>query len=164
MQYRKFTSIAGVCGALLAIAILSAHVVQAQQSEEVNQLADLLNQHDEALNKKDLTALMNLYADGSNTVVMGTGPGERYQGKDQIRNAFEHIVKDFDTGSQTRDCYWKTGGINGNMAWVSAMCKMGDARNKKKRSFELNVSAVFEKISEKWLLRSMHYSNVVAGK
>ena len=164
MQNRKFVHFASVCCAVLALVAMSAYTARAQDNPEVKQLVDLLGQHDDALGKKDLDSLMKLYADGNNTVVMGTGPGEKWQGKDQIRDAFSHIVNDFDAGSQTRDCYWKTGGVNGNTAWVSAMCKMGDARNKKKREFELNVSAVFEKIDDKWLFRSMHYSNLVRGK
>jgi len=108
--------------------------------------------------------LLSVYADGLNTVMMGTGPGGRWEGKDEIKAAYGQIVRDFDTGSLSHSCYWKDGGVNGNMAWLAAMCKMADTSNKKKRESELNVSAVFEKLNDKWYVRSMHYSNVISGK
>ena len=163
MKNRKLIQIGWLCGLLLVTFAVAPVRAPAQENPEVKNLAELLAQHDEALGRKDVDALMSLYADGNNTVMMGTGPGERWQGKAEIRGAFDQIVKDYDSGSQTRDCYWRTGGVNGNMAWVSAMCKMGDSLKKKKRSYELNISAVFEKVSDKWLVRSMHYSNVVGG-
>jgi uncharacterized protein (TIGR02246 family) len=130
----------------------------------VNELVALLGKHDDALSQKDLDSLMTLYAEGSNTVMMGTGPGERWQGKDAIKEAYGQIVKDYDAGSLTPSCYWKTGGVNGDMAWLAAMCKMTDTVKKKNRDYELNITAVFEKQNGKWLVRSMHYSNVVSGK
>jgi len=143
---------------------LSSRAVFAQDNPEVAQLVALLAQHDDALGQKNLDALMNLYADGNNTVMMGTGPGEKWQGKAEIRDAYSHIIQDYDTGSQKHDCYWKTGGVNGNTAWLSSMCKMSDTAKKKPREYELNISAVFEKVNDKWLIRQMHYSNVVSGK
>ena len=149
---------------VLATIGFSSRTVVAQDNPEVAQLAALLSQHDDALGQKNLDALMNLYADGNNTVMMGTGPGERWQGKAEIRDAYSHIIQDYDAGSSKHDCYWKTGGVNGNAAWLSAMCKMSDTAKKKPREYELNVSAVFEKINGQWLIRQMHYSNVVSGK
>ena len=148
---------------LLAIGF-SSRALFAQDNPEVGNLAALLAQHDDALGQKNLDAIMNLYADGNNTVMMGTGPGERWQGKTEIRDAYSHIIQDYDAGSSKHDCYWKTGGVNGNTAWLSAMCKMSDTVKKKPREYELNVSAVFEKVNGQWLIRQMHYSNVVSGK
>ena len=153
------------CLVLFASVGLTAQICRAQDNTAAAaELGALLNQHDDAANQKNLDALMALYADGNSTVLMGTGPGERFEGKDAIREAWEQIIKDYDTGSQTRECYWRTGGINGNMAWLAAMCRFADTAKKKKREYELNVSAVFEKQGGKWLIRAMHYSNVVSGK
>jgi ketosteroid isomerase-like protein len=153
-----------ICFLLLLAVGFSTRAVRAQDNPEVSNLVALLGQHDDALAQKNLDALMNLYADGSNTIMMGTGPGERWQGKTEIRDAYSHIIQDYDAGSQKHDCYWKTGGVNGNAAWLSAMCKVSDTVKKKQRAYELNVSAVFEKINGQWLVRQMHYSNVVSGK
>ena len=41
--------------------------------------AALLQQHDEAMNKHDMAGIVALYAPGNETLILGTGPGERYQ-------------------------------------------------------------------------------------
>ena len=153
------------CLLLAAVSGLVAQICPAQvdNSAAVTELGSLLKQHDDALAQKNLDALMALYAEGNNTVMMGTGPGERWEGKEAIREAFGQIVKDYDK-SAGRDCYWRNGGVNGDMAWVAAMCKMSDTLKNKKREYELNISAVFEKQNGAWRVRAMHYSNVVSVK
>ena len=154
-----------LCAGLFFVLGLAVQICPAQDnSAAANELFNLLNQHDDALSQKNLDSLMTLYADGKNTVVMGTGPGEKFEGKEAIRSAYETISSDFDKGSLSHTCSWKTGGINGDMAWLSAMCQMSDTAKKKKRQYDLNVSVVFEKVGGKWLIRSMHYSNLVSGK
>jgi uncharacterized protein (TIGR02246 family) len=156
--------VANLCLVISAFVLVTARVSIAQDNPDVTSLMALLSQHDDALNNKNLDALMNLYADGDNTVMMGTGPGERWEGKTAIRSAYEQITKDYDKGSLSHSCYWKDGGVSGNMAWLAAMCKMSDSTGKKKRDYELNVSSVFEKVNGQWMVRAMHYSNVVSGK
>ena len=164
MEKQNIFRNSALCALLFLTVGLTVQICPAQdKSAAAGELLNLLNQHDDALSQKNLDALMMLYAEG-NTVMMGTGPGERFEGKDAIREAYEQITKDFDAGSLSHSCYWKTGGIKGEMAWLAAMCKMSDTAKKKKREYELNVSAVFEKQNGKWLIRSMHYSNVVSGK
>ena len=151
-----------LCAMLFLSLGLAVQICPAQDnSAAANELLSLLNQHDDSLSQKNLEVLMTLYADGKNTVMMGTGPGEKFEGKEAIRSAFETITNDYDKGSLSHTCSWKTGGINGDMAWLAAMCQMTDTAKKKKRQYDLNVSVVFEKVSGKWLIRSMHYSNVV---
>jgi uncharacterized protein (TIGR02246 family) len=164
---KKYYLIRNLIVALLLLAAVgfAAEMCCAQDnSAKVNELAALLGRHDDALNQKDLDGLMALYAEGANTTMMGTGPGERWEGKEAIKEAFGQIIKDYDKGSQSHSCYWKAGGINGDMAWIAAMCTMSDKLKNRKREYELNISAVFEKQNDKWLVRSMHYSNVVSGK
>jgi uncharacterized protein (TIGR02246 family) len=134
-------------------------VTQTQDANPVTEIVSLLQKHDLALNQKDLDALMSLYATGDTTVLMGTGPGEKWAGKEEIGDAYEHFFQDFDKGSLTRECFWKTGASNGDVAWVSAICKMGDSLKGKKREYGLNISAVFERQGGAWLIRSMHFSH-----
>ena len=165
MKKQNIIRNSAICTLLFLTVCLAVQICPAQDnSAAANELLSLLNQHDDALSQKNLDALMMLYAEGKNTVVMGTGPGEKFEGKESIRSAYEEISKDYDTGSLSHTCSWKTGGINGDMAWLAAMCQMSDTAKKKKRQYELNVSVVFEKMNGKWLIRSMHYSNVVSGK
>ncbi len=149
--------------AIVAICVLSFGAAQAQKNPNVTDLAALLQKHDDALNQHDLDAVMSVFAPTANTVVLGTGPGERWQGKDEIRSAYTEIFKDFDKGTSTRECDWRTGEVEGNTAWIASMCKFSDSKDGKKREYELNVSGVLRKISGKWYFQSLHYSNLTGG-
>ncbi|MGE0126596.1 MAG: nuclear transport factor 2 family protein [Blastocatellales bacterium] len=151
-----------VCLSLLAILTLASFAASAQTPDPnvVNEIVALLNKHDQALNQKDVDALMSLYTPGDTTVLMGTGPGEKWVGKEEIKDAYTHFFQDFDKGSLAHDCFWKTGASKGDVAWLSAICKMSDSMKGKKREFGLNISAVFEKQGGTWLIRSMHFSNL----
>jgi uncharacterized protein (TIGR02246 family) len=151
-----------VCLSLIAILILSSSAASAQTPvpAPVTEIIALLDKHDQAMNQKDMDALMALYAPGTTTVLMGTGPGEKWVGKDEIKDAYTHFFEDYDKGSHTRDCFWKTGASSGDVAWLSAMCKMSDSKKGKKREYGINASVVFERQDGTWLIRSMHFSNL----
>ena len=138
-------------------------LAQAQGSSTRTDVAELLKKHDEALNQQNLGGLLTLYAPSPKTVMLGTGPGEKFQGKEEIKTAYTEIFKDFDKGTQTHSCYWRDGGGSGNVVWGAAMCKFSDAKGEKKREYELNVSMVAEKQGGKWQFVLLHYSNVVGN-
>src|SRR5262245_31370712 len=82
-------------------------ICRAQASDAAaarGELSEMLRKHDEALNKHDLEGVVGLFAPGNKTVVLGTGPGERFEGRDGIRAAYTEIFKDFDKGSSTHNC------------------------------------------------------------
>jgi ketosteroid isomerase-like protein len=144
----------------LGVSVWLAH---AQESSMPADIAELLKEHDEALNQHHLDALLALYAPGPKTVMLGTGPGEKFQGAEGIKAAYMEIFKDFDKGTLTHSCYWKDGGGSGNVIWGAVMCKFTDAKGGKPREYELNVSAVAEKQGEKWRFVLLHYSNLVGN-
>jgi uncharacterized protein (TIGR02246 family) len=137
-------------------------LAQAQSSTRAD-VAQMLKKHDEALNQHNLEGVLALYAPSPKTVMLGTGPGEKYQGKAEIKAAYTEIFKDFDKGTMTHNCYWRDGGGSGTMVWGAAMCKFADAKGEKKREYELNVSMVAEKQGGKWHFALLHYSNVVGN-
>jgi uncharacterized protein (TIGR02246 family) len=138
-------------------------LAHAQRGSTRADIAELLKKHDEALNQHNLAGVLALYAPSSKTVVLGTGPGEKFQGKEEIKAAYTEIFKDFDKGTQTHNCYWKDGGGSSNVVWGAAMCKFADAKGEKKREYELNVSVVAEKQGGKWQFVLLHYSNLVGN-
>jgi ketosteroid isomerase-like protein len=138
-------------------------LAHAQGSSTRADVAEMLKKHDEALNQQNLGGLLALYAPSPKTVMLGTGPGEKFQGKEEIKTAYTEIFKDFDKGTLTHSCYWKDGGGSGTMVWGAAMCKFADAKGEKKREYELNVSMVAEKQGGKWQFVLLHYSNVVGN-
>lgn len=150
--------------AIVAIYLLCFGVVQAQKFDaNISQIAAVLQKHDEALNQHDLEGVMSVFAPTDKTVVMGTGPGEKWQGKDEIKAAYTEIFKDFDKGTATHDCSWRTGEIAGATAWIASMCKFADAKGGQKREYELNVSGVLRKIGGKWYFQSLHFSNLTGS-
>jgi uncharacterized protein (TIGR02246 family) len=138
-------------------------LAQAQESNLRAEIAELLDKHDEAMNQHNLDAVLVLYAPSLKTVMLGTGPGEKFQGQEEIKTAYTEIFKDFDQGTLMHSCYWKDGAGSGNVVWGAAMCKFSDAKGDKKREYELNVSAVAEKQGGKWQFVLLHYSNLVGN-
>ena len=55
-----------------------------------------MQKHDEAMNQHNLEGITALFAPDSKTVILGTGPGERYQGREEIKTAYTEMFKDFD--------------------------------------------------------------------
>src|SRR5262249_917708 len=155
------------------VCVVAALFLQAQGSEPraqkkshqiqdayVPQIMALLQKHDDAVNRHDLDTVVEVFAPGPRTVVMGTGPNERWQGMEQIREAYQQIFKAFDEGTMTRQCYWRTGGISGDMGWVAHTCKFSDSKQGKARQYEVNVTGVLEKQQGRWYFTSLHVSNV----
>src|SRR5262245_58522250 len=115
--------------AVLPIALcLYAPVCQAQAQEGITRadVAELLKKHDDALNQHNLGGVLALYSPSPKTTLLGTGPGEKFQGKEEIKAAYAEIFKDFDRGTLTHSCYWRDGGGSGNVVWGAAMCKFSD--------------------------------------
>jgi hypothetical protein len=95
-------------------------LTQAQGSSTRADVATMLKKHDEALNQHNLGGLLALYSPSPKPVVLGPGPGEKYQGKAEIKTAYTEIFKDFDKGTLTHSRYWRDGGGSGNMVWGEA--------------------------------------------
>ena len=72
------------------------NTASAQQSgsNPVTEIVSLLQKYDQALNQKDLDALMSLYATGDTTVLTGAGPGKKWVGKAEIGDAYKHFFQD----------------------------------------------------------------------
>jgi ketosteroid isomerase-like protein len=150
---------------LLAALFLCAplYLAQTKGGSVGADIAELLSKHDEALNQQNLDAVMALYSSSPKTTMLGTGPGEKFQGASEIRNAYSEIFKDFNKGTLKSTCYWKEGDVIGNAAWGAAMCKFSDSKGSKARGYELNVSAVAENQGGKWQFVMLHYSNLVGS-
>jgi len=94
----------------------SPSTAQGPKSEAAADIVSLLRRHDAAMNQHDLDGVLQLYARRPSTVLLGTGPGKRYQGAAEIRTAYTEFFKDFDKGSLSANCNWKDGGGGG---WIN---------------------------------------------
>jgi uncharacterized protein (TIGR02246 family) len=124
----------------------------------------MLRQHDEAMDKQDVKALLALYADDPTIAMMGTGPGEFWKGKAEIENAYQEFLKDFKAGSLKHQCPDTSGSHHGEVAWLVASCNMEDITPEgQKREYVLNVSAVLKKEKGDWKFQTLHFSNLTGG-
>src|SRR5215213_8635755 len=61
----------------------------------VDDIKELLAKHDKALSEKNVDDVVGTFAADANTVVLGTGQGERFVGKDAIKEAYTQMFKDY---------------------------------------------------------------------
>ena len=124
----------------------------------------VLKQHDEAMNKQDIKAVMGLYADAPNVVLLGTGPGEFWKGKAAVEEAYTQFFKDFKSGSLKHECPDAAGGHQGDVAWLAASCNMQDtAQDGQARDYVLNISSVLIKEKAGWRFQTLHFSNLTGS-
>ena len=149
---------------LIALCFCTAlSLAQTQPSAQQAEIAELLKKHDDAMNRHDLDGILALFSPDPKTMMIGTGPGEKFQGLAEIRNAYAEMFKDYDRGTLNHSCYWKDGRGSGNVVWGAFMCKFSDSKGGKNREYELNVTAVAEKQGGKWQFVMLHYSNLVGS-
>lgn len=152
-------------GLLAALSLGSVPVSAKDDASSIDpELHALLTKYHTALTNQDLAAVVSTYAPGSDTVLLGTGPGERWLGQQEIKDAYEHFFADYDRGTLTIDCSSKASGIKGNLAWLAAVCDFTDSLKGKKREYGVNLTAVAEKQDSAWRFRTFHFSNLTGGE
>jgi uncharacterized protein (TIGR02246 family) len=129
----------------------------------IEDIKAVLRQHDEAMNKQDLKALMGFYTDDPNVALIGTGPGEFWKGKAAVEETYKEFFKDFKAGSLKHECPDVSGGYDGNIAWLVASCNMQDTfLDGQAREYALNVSAVLKREKAGWRFQTLHFSNLTS--
>jgi uncharacterized protein (TIGR02246 family) len=113
-----------------------------------------------AFEAKDVDAIMELFVDDA--VMMGTGPGEVWAGKDSIRAAHIAFTADLERESSERTLVGS--GMEGNTAWYTGYSVIAHSVGGKERSFQLNISLVLQKVGDGWKIASFHMSNLTGGE
>ena len=166
MNKHCFRNYRSLLVATLGLALTApSWAAQPAQTDPVREeIKAVLQQHDQAMDKQDLKALLALYADDPTIAMMGTGPGEFWKGKAEVETAYKEFLKDFKAGSLKHECSDTSGGHQGDVAWLVASCNMQDMTPAgQKREYALNVSAVFTKEKEGWKFQTLHFSNLTGG-
>lgn len=154
-------------GLALATGIVAgaAQAQDAQSAENTPQEAvDALwqNQH-KALDAHDIEGVMGTFADSNDIMLMGTGPGEHWVGKEEIKEAFSHFMKNFDPHTQEIQCGEGAGTSKENVAWLTAVCDFKNKKGEESHHYVLNISAVLVKKDDAWRFHTMHYSQLLGG-
>lgn len=123
-----------------------------------DQIASVLHAYVAAFEAKDIEGVMKVFADGENTIMMGTGKDEIWVGKENIRTAhngfFENIKK------ETSEKKLLASQVNGNIAWLDGYTISKQATATGEQTFQLNLSIVMEKQGADWRVLSLHFSRL----
>lgn len=128
------------------------------------EVKEVFVRYDRAVGEHDLAGVMAAFAPDNNTVLLGTGEGERWLGKEEIQAAYAELFKSFDPGSRETRCTWTRAEVKGNLAWMASMCWVSDFLKNEKREYATNLTIVLEQLDSKWYFRVVHFSNNNAGE
>ena len=121
-------------------------------------IANVLKDYVAAFEAKDIEGVMKVFADGENTIMMGTGENETWVGKENIRTAhngfFANIKK------ETSERKLLASQVNGNLAWLDGYTINKQATDSGEQTFQLNLSIVMEKQGADWRIISLHFSRL----
>lgn len=121
------------------------------------EIDQMMAAYGQAFNNKDVNAVLGFYA--PDAVLMGTGPGERYEGHEGIGEAYRQFVQSYD--KQTSERTWLKIWVKGDLAWGMTMAQYTTYYKNAKSEFAVNNSVVLEKRNGKWLFVSHHFSSLV---
>ena len=157
MMSRYLVTLFGVL--CLVVGPLSARAEDATPEID-SAIMEMLSMHDKSLSEHNLEGVMSTYSKTHPIVMMGTGPGERWVGDEEIADAYSHFFMDYDQGTLSTECTWHTLNVQGDLAWLMAMCNFTDYYKNIKREYAVNISAVLEKTEDKWHFATFHFSNL----
>jgi uncharacterized protein (TIGR02246 family) len=120
------------------------------------EITDFVQAYTQAFQAKDLDAIMAMYSE--NAVLLGTGPGERYEGMEEIRGAYMEYLKAFDKEESTLT--WYKAASHGDVVWASGMSQLVDYFKNIKTQFAMNWSLVLVKQDGAWKFAQRHISNI----
>jgi uncharacterized protein (TIGR02246 family) len=157
MNRRTIAITVAVCLAVPIILIGSNHE-RGNISKDEAEVHAALEAYGKAISSKDLEACMALFDPDPKTVMLGTGPGERWLGLDEIREAHARFFDSFD--SEKSQATWRLMQIQGDVAWGASMREVVNYYKNEKNEFFLNISAVVVKRDGKWRVSMFHFSNL----
>jgi len=151
--------------AAVALALVMSLGVGAALAEvdpaTIDAVKQLWEQQQKAFDAHDLDGVLATFADTDEIILMGTGPGEHWVGKEEVRDAFTHFMEQFDPHTMDTKCTDGVGSAQGDVAWFTAVCSFSESKGGKPRSFVANLSAVVVNQDDGWRFHTMHYSQLI---
>ena len=121
------------------------------------------DQH-KALDAHDVDGVMATYADSDDIMLMGTGPGEHWVGKVEVKDAYSHFMENFDAHTMEVQCGEGAGSTRGDVVWLTGVCHFTDKQKDQTRQYVTNLSAVVLKQGDGWRFHTMHFSHLTGRK
>ena len=152
-----------VAAMALAMSVGAGSALADVDQATIDGVRQLWEAQQKALDAHDVDGVLATFADGDDIMLMGTGPGEHWVGKGEVKDAFSHFMKGFDANSMEVKCGDGAGSAQGNVAWFTEVCSFADSKVGKPRQFVANLSAVVVKQGDAWRFHTMHYSQLTGG-
>jgi len=150
--------------ALLALLVVAGPAQAAKPDEAtIKAMTAVWTAHHKALDAHDLNGVMATFADSDDVMLMGTGPGEHWVGREELQEAFAGFMEAFDAFTMEASCVDGEASTDGPVLWFTAVCNFSDARGGEARAFTLNLSGVLVRSDDVWRFHTMHFSNLGAG-
>jgi uncharacterized protein (TIGR02246 family) len=149
---------------LICFSLASPCLAQQEPYDEEAEVKALLERHEKAFVVQDLKGVMETYASDSEIVLMGTGPGEVYLGKEGIEAAYSRFFNRFEPGTLSIDHDSFFAHFRCDVAWFAVECRAKAEVNKKVEEMALNLSGTLVRQEDKWQFTAVHFSGLAAVK
>jgi uncharacterized protein (TIGR02246 family) len=144
--------------ALVVCAMLAAAHVASSRSDVKDEIRASVQKYADAVSAKDLDGCMDMFASEHEPVMMGTGPGELWVGKEQIADAHTHFFEGF--AREKNETSWRQMDVEGDVAWGGAAYVVTQHVGEVENQFHLHLTVVMVKEEGKWLFALIHFSNL----
>jgi uncharacterized protein (TIGR02246 family) len=118
------------------------------------------SQH-KALDAHDIEGVMATFANSDDIMLMGTGPGEHWVGREEIKDAYAHFMENFDAHSMEVQCGEGAGTSRGDVVWLTGVCQFSDQQGDQTRQYQMNLSAVLVKQGDHLRFHTAHFSQLM---
>jgi uncharacterized protein (TIGR02246 family) len=143
----------------LVVCLVAVSLGHAEEPSDIEKaIKGAADEYLEAFANRDLDGCLATFAKGKKTVLMGTGPGERWVGLKEIGEAHKEMFKAFDKESFERK--WSLVSARRNVAWTAGETVITDTVDGKERQFTIHTTSVWVLREDKWQIALMHCSNL----
>ena len=147
----------------LAMSVSAGAVLAEVEQATIDSVRTLWGEQHKALDAHDIDGVLATYTDSEDIMLMGTGPGEHWVGKAQVKDAYAHFMKGFDAHTMEVKCSDGAGSTRGDVTWLTGVCNFTDKKADQPRNFVANISAVVLKQGDVWRFHTMHFSHLTGG-
>jgi uncharacterized protein (TIGR02246 family) len=121
-----------------------------------NEIIEMFNSYKRAYADNDLDAMINLFLEDPDIVVIGTGEDEWVQGCNELKKGLKRDI----TQSESIKVDFKDIKVStiGAAAWTSSHMTMHAMVSGEEMILKGRLTSVFEKVEDKWYFVHLHYS------